>query len=172
MCGIESRGECISVCCKDYSYVKSPEACKYKSEWGKEKQGKGNQERRSKTHPDIRDQKEVLLSYWTRSKRSTPLLLNTIQTKSSSPTEHDPNEVLLSYWTRSKRSPPLLREIVPVHAKPTGFTAVRWSQGSTPRKYAAHDTYSSIFPVHKLRQTELTKVDSRSKWRLWPLRPV
>ena len=35
----------------------------------------------------------------------------------------------------------------------------------------AHDTYSSIFPVHKLRQTELTK-DSRSKWRLWPLRPA
>ena len=31
--------------------------------------------------------------------------------------------------------------------------------------------YSSIFPVHKLRQTELTK-DSRSKWRLWPLRPA
>ena len=59
----------------------------------------------------------------------------------------------------------ITREIVPVHAKPTGFTAVRWSQGSTPRKYAAHDTYSSIFPVHKLRQTELTK-DSRSKWRL------
>ena len=32
-------------------------------------------------------------------------------------------------------------------------------------------TYSSIFPAHKLRQTELTK-DSRSKWRLWPLRPA
>ena len=31
------------------------------------------------------------------------------------------------------------------------------------------DTYSSIFPVHKLRQTELTK-DGPSKWRLWPLR--
>ena len=28
-----------------------------------------------------------------------------------------------------------------------------------------------FFPVHKLRQTELTK-DSRSKWRLWPLRPA
>ena len=27
------------------------------------------------------------------------------------------------------------------------------------------------FPVHKPRQTELTK-DSRSKWRLWPLRPA
>ena len=63
----------------------------------------------------------------------------------------------------------ITREIVPVHAKPTGFSAIRWSQGSTPRKYAAHDTYSSIFPVHKLRQTELTK-DSCSKWRLWPLR--
>ena len=54
---------------------------------------------------------------------------------------------------------------------PRVFTAVRWSQGSTPRKYAAHDTYSSIFPVHKLRQTELTK-DSPSRWRLWPLRPA
>ena len=58
-----------------------------------------------------------------------------------------------------------------MHAKPTGATAVRWRQGSTPRKYATHDTYSSIFPVHKLRQTELTK-DIRSKWRLWPLRPA
>ena len=58
-----------------------------------------------------------------------------------------------------------------MHAKPTGFTAVRWSQGSRPRKYAAHDTYSSIFPVHKLRQTELTN-DGRSKWRLWPLWPA
>ena len=65
----------------------------------------------------------------------------------------------------------ITRDIAPVHAKPTGFTAVRWSQGSTPRKYAAHDTYSSIFPVHKLRQTELTN-DGRSKWRLWPLRPA
>ena len=63
------------------------------------------------------------------------------------------------------------REIVPVHAKPAGFTAVRWSQGSTPRKYAAHDTYSSIFLVYTLRQTELTK-EGRSKWRLWPLRPA
>ena len=34
-----------------------------------------------------------------------------------------------------------------------------------------YDTYSSIFPVHKLRQTELTN-DGRSKWRLWPLRPA
>ena len=65
----------------------------------------------------------------------------------------------------------ITREIASVHAKPTGFTAVRWSQGSTPRKYVAHDTYSSIFPVHKLPQTELTK-DSPSKWRLWPLRPA
>ena len=40
--------------------------------------------------------------------------------------------------------------------------------GNTP---AAHDTYSSIFPVHKLRKTELTN-DGRSKWRLWPLRPA
>ena len=48
----------------------------------------------------------------------------------------------------------ITREIAPVHAKPTGFTAVRWSQGSTPRKYAAHDTYSSIFPVHKLKLTK------------------
>ena len=54
---------------------------------------------------------------------------------------------------------------------PRVSTAVRWSQENTPRKYAAHDTYSSIFPVHQLRQTELTK-DSRSKWRLWPLRPA
>ena len=59
----------------------------------------------------------------------------------------------------------------PVHPKPTGVTAVRWSQGSMPRKYATHDTYTLIFPVHKLRQTELTK-DIRSKWRLWPLRPA
>ena len=65
----------------------------------------------------------------------------------------------------------ITREIVPVHAKPAGFIVVRWSQGSTPRKYAAHDTYSSIFPVHKLRQTELTN-DACSKWRLWPLRPA
>ena len=65
----------------------------------------------------------------------------------------------------------ITREIAPVHAKPTGVTAVRLSQGSTPRKYATNDTYSSIFPVHKLRQTELTK-DIRSKWRLWPLRPA
>ena len=28
-----------------------------------------------------------------------------------------------------------------------------------------------FFPVHKTRQTEMTK-DSRSKWRLWPLRPA
>ena len=45
-----------------------------------------------------------------------------------------------------------------------------------PEKYATKirgpwHAYSSIFPVHKLRQTELTK-DSRSKWRLWPLRPA
>ena len=59
----------------------------------------------------------------------------------------------------------ITREIAPVHPKPTGVTAVRWSQGSMPRKYATHDTYSLIFPVHKLRQTELTK-DIRSKWRL------
>ena len=65
----------------------------------------------------------------------------------------------------------ITREIVPVHAKPTGFTAFRWSQGSMPRKYAAHDTYSSIFLVHTLRQTEVTK-EGRSKWRLWPLRPA
>ena len=65
----------------------------------------------------------------------------------------------------------ITREIAPVHPKPTGVTAVRWSQGSMPRKYATHDTYSLIFPVHKLRQTELTK-DIRSKWRLWPLRPA
>ena len=58
----------------------------------------------------------------------------------------------------------ITREIAPVHPKPTGVTAVRWSQGSMPRKYATHDTYSLIFPVHKLRQTELTK-DIRSKWR-------
>ena len=42
----------------------------------------------------------------------------------------------------------ITREIVPVYAKPAGFTAVCWSQGSTPRKYAAHDTYSLIFLVH------------------------
>ena len=65
----------------------------------------------------------------------------------------------------------ITREIAPVHPKPTGVTAVRWSQGSMPRKYATHDTYTLIFPVHKLRQTELTK-DIRSKWRLWPLRPA
>ena len=65
----------------------------------------------------------------------------------------------------------ITREIVPVHAKPAGFIVVRWSQGSTSRKYVAHDTYSSIFAVHKLRQTELTN-DGRSKWRLWPLRPA
>ena len=37
-----------------------------------------------------------------------------------------------------------------------------WSQGSMPRKYAAHDTYSSTFLVHTRRQTELTK-EGRSK---------
>ena len=35
----------------------------------------------------------------------------------------------------------ITREIVPVHAKPAAFTAFRWSQGSTQRKNAAHDTY-------------------------------
>ena len=65
----------------------------------------------------------------------------------------------------------ITREIVPVHAKPPGFTAVRWSEGSTPRKYVAHDTYSSIFLVHTLRQTEVIK-EGRSKWRLWPLQPA
>ena len=65
----------------------------------------------------------------------------------------------------------ITREIRPVHAKPAGFTAVRWSRGSTPRKYAAHDTYSLIFLVHTRRQTELTK-EGRSKWRFWPLRPA
>ena len=63
----------------------------------------------------------------------------------------------------------IIREIAPVHAKPAGFTAVRWSHGSTPRKSAAHDTYSSNFLIHKLCQTELTK-EGRSKWRLRPLR--
>ena len=62
-------------------------------------------------------------------------------------------------------------EIVPMHAKPAVFTAVCWRQGSTPRKYAAHNTYSSIFLVHTLQQTELTK-EGRSRWRLWPLRPA
>ena len=64
----------------------------------------------------------------------------------------------------------ITREIVPVHEKPADFTVVRWSQGSTPRKYAAHNKYSSIFLVHTLRQTKLTK-EGRSKWRLrqlWP----
>ena len=56
----------------------------------------------------------------------------------------------------------ITREIAPVHAKPTGFTAIRWSQGSTPRKYAAHDTYSSILLVRTLRQTELTKDSIRN----------
>ena len=51
------------------------------------------------------------------------------------------------------------------------FTAVRWSQGSMPLKKAAHDTYSSNFLVHTLRQTDLTK-EGLSKWRLWPLRPA
>ena len=69
--------------------------------------------------------------------------------------------VVIRAWVRGR--------IVPVHAKPAGFTAVRWSQGSTPRKYSAHDTYSSNFLVHTLHQTELTK-EGRSKWRLWPLR--
>ena len=75
-----------------------------------------------------------------------------------------------AYFSRSfdKVTLTITLEIVPV---PAGFTAVRWSQGSTPRKYAAHDTYSSIFLVHTLRQTAVTK-EGRSKWRLWPLRPA
>ena len=54
--------------------------------------------------------------------------------------------------------------------KTRGFHCRPWRQGSAPRKYTAHDTYSSIFLVHKLRQSELTK-EGRSKWRLWPFRP-
>ena len=78
-----------------------------------------------------------------------------------------------AYFSRSldEETLTIIREIAPVHAKPAGFTAIRWSQGSTLRKYAAHDTCSSILLVHTRRQTELTK-EGRSKWRFWPLQPV
>ena len=45
-----------------------------------------------------------------------------------------------------------------------------WFSSLTNFKHT-NNTYSSIFLVHKLRQTELTK-EGRSKWRLWPLRPA
>ena len=57
-------------------------------------------------------------------------------------------------------------EIAPVHAKPASLTDVRWSQGSTPRKYATELHVQLVFfLVHTLRQTELTK-EGQSRWRL------
>ena len=57
----------------------------------------------------------------------------------------------------------ITREIMPVHAKPADITAVRWSQGITPRNYATHETYSSFFSyVYNISQltSELTKEDN------------